>query len=1142
MRLSAGLANIAWYTVRILSFITSTLHLRALVEFVLHVYRAFTNGRSLLGTFAVILWGAWPPILWTLAFKQGRRIPESWRPKINLDLLPSWESALLSPLGLVLATLIASPFAYLLVHSDARPAAAASDATEHCDGLSYDEEKHDRRRSGFVDLPAIPFGSVSRQEHIRPNLRNAVVPMPTPQSMPPQRSPSPDRWRQGSVSSTGSESASTSRQGAFDAFASFASSSDDATAASSDHEIPDSKAEQDFAYDCTSDDDSCSECDQVLLDGAQGYPFSTYSSTFSRQKLLALLVLTFPLQLKAVSLLGQLPIHSSIDLAAFATYGVLHFASPFLCAFWLWLFAAPGVSKAFGWTLGFQNIAGLTTHILFPNAAPWYYNPLYGAKNGILEPSYASLGNPAGLIRVDDILGTHLYRYAFKRSPVVFGALPSLHAATSVCCALYVARYASSSTTVATMIVYYLWMFWSTVYLGHHFTVDLLVGSVYAVIAFSLALVFYLKPRVDKKHDELETTTGWDRLRHDRLGCVWDQQGLTRLGATGLFRKNKRRARELSLFASMSDSNSFGKDAKHDSIGQADNGVGGVSLNARRRAALAEVDNAKFGMVHVRTCLVAGVGFFTDAYDIFAINIASTMIGYVYNQGPLKGKLTANQDLGLKVATPVGTFCGQLLFGWLADVYGRKRMYGIELMIIIIATLGQAVSGHGPAVSLIGVLVMWRFIMGVGIGGDYPLSACITSEFAATRIRGRMMATVFSAQGYGNFAAAIVGVIVVAAYKGKIINQDVVGAPHGVDFCWRWLIGLGCVPGVIALYFRLTIPETPRFTADVERNIKQAATDVDAFLATGGYVHDYDHSHDQVDMPKATTRDFMAHFRQWSNFKQLFGCAWSWFALDVAYYGLGLNSSIVLLNIGFGPATTGTPQEIIYQSLKNICVGNIVLSVAGLIPGYWACQLLVDFTGRKPLQLIGFAMLTILFAILGFAYHKLKSNAIAAFIVLYCLVNFFFNAGPNSTTFIIPGESFATRYRSTAHGICAASGKLGAIISQVAFARLKDRGGAVGSGNWINHLLEIFGLFMLTGFLSTLLIVRVMVCLSKLQSLTFCYLLRKRQRDDHSKTSLVKIRPTLSTKSQLTFRRVCSLGTGCSRAFAFAHRSHAVGT
>jgi PHS family inorganic phosphate transporter-like MFS transporter len=67
----------------------------------------------------------------------------------------------------------------------------------------------------------------------------------------------------------------------------------------------------------------------------------------------------------------------------------------------------------------------------------------------------------------------------------------------------------------------------------------------------------------------------------------------------------------------------------------------------------------------------------TDAYDIFSISICATMIGYVYHAG---GSNTANQDLGIKVAHSIGTFCGQLSFGWLGDIVGRKRMYGIELV------------------------------------------------------------------------------------------------------------------------------------------------------------------------------------------------------------------------------------------------------------------------------------------------------------------------------------------------------------------------------------------------------------------------------------------------------------------------------
>jgi PHS family inorganic phosphate transporter-like MFS transporter len=74
---------------------------------------------------------------------------------------------------------------------------------------------------------------------------------------------------------------------------------------------------------------------------------------------------------------------------------------------------------------------------------------------------------------------------------------------------------------------------------------------------------------------------------------------------------------------------------------------------------------------------------------------------------------------------------------------------------------------------------------------------------------------------------------------------------------------------------------------------------------------------------------------------------------------------------------------------------------------------------------------------------------VKGFVVLYCLANFFQNFGPNTTTFIIPGELFPTRYRSTAHGISAASGKLGAIIAQLGFARLANIGGA---NNFVKHM------------------------------------------------------------------------------------------
>jgi PHS family inorganic phosphate transporter-like MFS transporter len=147
----------------------------------------------------------------------------------------------------------------------------------------------------------------------------------------------------------------------------------------------------------------------------------------------------------------------------------------------------------------------------------------------------------------------------------------------------------------------------------------------------------------------------------------------------------------------------------------------------------------------------------------------------------------------------------------------------------------------------------------------------------------------------------------------------------------------------------------------------------------------------------------------------------------------------------------------------------MIISAAGLLPGYYASMAFIDSWGRKRIQFMGFIMLTILLATIGlwsivtcyiipidrvvgagFAYDKLVKNSSSrkAFVFLYCLSNFFQNFGPNVTTFIIPGEVFPTRYRSTAHGISAGSGKIGAIVSQLVFALLVKN----GHGGFVKHM------------------------------------------------------------------------------------------
>lgn len=218
--------------------------------------------------------------------------------------------------------------------------------------------------------------------------------------------------------------------------------------------------------------------------------------------------------------------------------------------------------------------------------------------------------------------------------------------------------------------------------------------------------------------------------------------------------------------------------------------------------------------------------------------------------------------------------------------------------------------------------------------------------------------------------------------------------------------------------------------------------------------------------PAASWRDLAAYFGQWRNMRVLIGTTLSWFLLDLAFYGLSLNSSLVLAAIGYGSGSS------LYWQLYNNTVGLIILAVAGALPGYWTAIFTIDTVGRRNLQIFGFLVLTIIFSIIGFAYERLSSGAILA---LYIVAQFFFDMGANTTTFIIPGECFPTRYRATSHGISAAAGKMGAIIAQILSIPILARHPpphctGTGCSPWLGGLMRLFALFMLCGTLVSLLV------------------------------------------------------------------------
>ncbi|KAE9400652.1 MFS general substrate transporter [Gymnopus androsaceus JB14] len=446
---------------------------------------------------------------------------------------------------------------------------------------------------------------------------------------------------------------------------------------------------------------------------------------------------------------------------------------------------------------------------------------------------------------------------------------------------------------------------------------------------------------------------------------------------------------------------------------------------------------------------VAGVGFFLDAYDLFIINPVLTMLQYrLYGANTIPAGLHGFANAGANI----GSVIGQFTFGYLADTLGRSAIYGKELMLIIFATIMCITTPTGSLSpnSCIIYLGVFRIILGIGVGGDYPMSASVTSDRSNLRKRGTLLAYIFAMQGWGSFVGALVTIVVLSCYK-HVMNDE--GETSKVDGVWRIVVGLSLIPAFGTLYQRLTMQESKRFTEAKQMTDRTPERDLENEMyvmntegisgsssnnkeknrvhVSSANVQPGSEAPDTIATKKeAQFGEFIAYFSEWRHAKILIGTCTCWFFLDLAFYGINLNQNVVLTQIGFA-GKTGTDWE----KLFKVSTGNIIVTALGFVPGYYVTVLLIEKLGRKWIQIQGFLLEALFLGILAGNFNTLSH---AAFIVNFALLQFFFNFGANTTSYCYPAEVFPTRFRAFAHGISAACGKAGAIISALAFNSLSE--------------------------------------------------------------------------------------------------------
>ena len=169
--------------------------------------------------------------------------------------------------------------------------------------------------------------------------------------------------------------------------------------------------------------------------------------------------------------------HPVLDIIAWLPYGVIHFVFPFVVAALLFLFRSPKALHLWARTFGYMNLIGVLIQLILPCSPPWYE-----LIHGLTPANYGMRGSPGGLARIDALFHSQGYTIGFTNSPLVFGAFPSLHSGNATLEALFLSHFFPKSTR-------YVWayagvLYWATMYLTHHYLIDVTSGACLATAFF----------------------------------------------------------------------------------------------------------------------------------------------------------------------------------------------------------------------------------------------------------------------------------------------------------------------------------------------------------------------------------------------------------------------------------------------------------------------------------------------------------------------------------------------------------------------------------------------------------------------------------------------------------------------------------
>jgi MFS transporter, putative metabolite:H+ symporter len=402
----------------------------------------------------------------------------------------------------------------------------------------------------------------------------------------------------------------------------------------------------------------------------------------------------------------------------------------------------------------------------------------------------------------------------------------------------------------------------------------------------------------------------------------------------------------------------------------------------------ARLERLPFTREHGRLVVGSGLGWALDAMDVGLISFVMAALAVQWSLSPTE--LSWIGSIGF-----VGMALGATLGGLLADRFGRRQVFALTLLVFGVATGAAALSWS------VGALLVFRLLIGLGLGAELPVASTLVSEFAPARLRGRLVVALEAFWAVGWVLAALIGYLVV---------------PRS-DAGWRWALALGAVPALYAAAVRRTLPESVRFL-ELRGRTAEAEVAVRRFEQAAGV----EPVPSPVPSPTTAPAELPVARGLWGRgARGRTAALWTvWFGINFAYYGAFIWLPTLLVEAGFSLVRS---------------FGYTLLITLAQLPGYALAAVLIERWGRRPtlaVFLVGSAVGAGLFA---------RADGETAVLVTGMVLSFF-NLGAWGALYAVTPEVYPTGLRATGAGAAAGFGRLASIAAPLCVPPLLHAGGS----------------------------------------------------------------------------------------------------